>query len=261
MKAEYGHRAIADFNEAVRLDPRNAKAFYNRGSVWTFKGNFDQAIADYSAAIRLNPKDIWAYGNRGAAWASMGEFDQAIADYNEAIRLDPRYARAYHNRGLVRASKGEFDQAIADYNEAIRLNPKHARAPTTPGPGPGKRKASSTWRSPTTTRRSGSIPTMFVHSTPCAAWLRATCFNAAYRDGAQAVASATRACELTGWKNAAALESLGAACAEAGEFTAAVNWQVKALWLYADENGKEKGRSLLELYREKKPYHEEPLAQ
>ena len=94
-------KAIADFNEAIRLDPGYALAYYNRGIAWSDKKDYDKAIADYNEAIRLDPGYALAYNNRGIAWSDKKDYDKAIADYNEAIRLDPGYALAYYNRGVV----------------------------------------------------------------------------------------------------------------------------------------------------------------
>ena len=58
-------KAIADYTEAIRLDPKDAKAYYNRGVAYGEKGERDKAIADFTEAIRLNPKMAWAYIFRG----------------------------------------------------------------------------------------------------------------------------------------------------------------------------------------------------
>ena len=88
------------------------------------------------------------------------------------------------------------------------------------------------------------------------AWVCATCPEARYRDGKRAVASATRACELSEWKEAYMLGTLAAACAEAGDFDAAVKWQTKANALFSDDSDKAKGAAWLKLYRARKPYRE-----
>jgi tetratricopeptide (TPR) repeat protein len=54
------------------------------------KDDHDQAIAEYPRAIKLNPKHAAAYNNRGVAYAAKGDYDRAIADYNEAIDIDPQ---------------------------------------------------------------------------------------------------------------------------------------------------------------------------
>ena len=107
--------AIADYSEAIRLDPKDTDAYKNRGDAYQNKGDYDRAIADYSEAIRLDPKYAGAYNNRGDAYRDKGDNDRAIADYNEAIRIDPKYANAYNSRGAAYRAKGDNDRAIADY--------------------------------------------------------------------------------------------------------------------------------------------------
>ena len=119
-------RAIADFSEAIRLDPNYALASSNRGIAYARKGDNDRAIADFNEAIRLDPKSVLAFANRGIAYGKKGDNDQAIADFNEAIRLDPNYALAFFDRGIAYGKKGDNDRAIADYSEAIRLNSNDA---------------------------------------------------------------------------------------------------------------------------------------
>lgn len=121
-------RAIADYTAAIRLDPAHANAHYNRGNGYSNKGDNDRAIADYTATIRLDPAYANAYYNRGNAFSNKGDRDRAIADYTEAIRLQPANANAYFNRGNAYASKGDTDRAIADYTDVIRVDPAYANA-------------------------------------------------------------------------------------------------------------------------------------
>ena len=100
-----------------------AKIYANRGTEYKNKGDLDRAIADYSEAIRLDPKYVDAYDNRGDAWEVKGDLDRAIADYNEAIRLNPKYASSYFNRGVVREEKRSLQEAVADFETYSQLVP------------------------------------------------------------------------------------------------------------------------------------------
>jgi S1-C subfamily serine protease len=104
----------------------SAFTYLERGKAWRKKGEYDKAINDFDEAIRLEPKNSSAYYNRGFAWHLKKVNDKAIKDYDEAIRLDPTNAFYYCFRGDVWFAKMEFDIAIGDYNAAIRLDPKNA---------------------------------------------------------------------------------------------------------------------------------------
>ena len=157
--------AIADFNEAIRLDPRSAGvAYQGRGRAWCDKKNYDKAIADCNEAIRLDPGYALAYLTRGVVWSDKKDYDKAMADYNEAIRLDPGYARAYNGRGNAWNAKKDYDQAIADYNEAIRLDPGFAHAYNSRGNAWMPRRI-TTRPLPTTTKPSGSTPGLHTPTT------------------------------------------------------------------------------------------------
>jgi Tfp pilus assembly protein PilF len=126
-KKEYG-TALRDLNEAIRLDPENARAYDNRGQVYGEMKNWDLAIQDFDEAIRLDPKCSPAYSNRGRVWGEKKRYDKSIEDFDEAIRLDPKRAMAYSNRAAAWLAIAEYDKAINDCDEAIRLDPKLALA-------------------------------------------------------------------------------------------------------------------------------------
>ena len=111
-------KALADLNEAIRLDQKLASAYLVRGEIWLRKKELDKAIADLNAALGLEPLSA-AYDARGFAWASKTKYDKAIDDYNEAIRLDSATARSYYGRGCAWAAKKEFEKAVIDFDEAI----------------------------------------------------------------------------------------------------------------------------------------------
>ena len=99
----------------------------------------------------------------GQRLVNKKDYDKAIADYNEAIRLDPRFHRL-PQPGRCLDVKKDYDKAIADYTEAIRLDPKDAVAYNNRGDAWTTRRT-TTRRSPTTTKPSGSIPGFLAYPT------------------------------------------------------------------------------------------------
>src|SRR5439155_869351 len=156
----------------------------------------------------------------GNVYSALGDYEQALADFSAAVRLDPHESVAYNNRGNARYFLKDYEHALMDFAEAIRLDPH--------GPVAYNSRAV----------------------------LRATCPDEKYRDGKKALADATKACELTDWKDAETLDTLAAAYAEAGEFEKAVEYSQKAIDL-ADDDDKPDLESRLKLYQERKPYRQE----
>jgi tetratricopeptide (TPR) repeat protein len=123
--------ALADYNQAISLSPKYAEAYINRGNLKLQKLNDTQgALADYNQAISLNPKYAEAYSNRGLLkYEKLNDSQGALADYNQAISLNPKFTTAYNNRGVLKVQKLNDPQgALADYNQAVSLNPKDADA-------------------------------------------------------------------------------------------------------------------------------------
>ena len=79
--------------------PTLAGAYCMRALAYAQKKDLDKAVADYSEAIRLDPNLANAFCGRGLTYAVKGDLDAARADYTEAIRIDPNCADAYCNRG------------------------------------------------------------------------------------------------------------------------------------------------------------------
>lgn len=114
-------RAMADFDEAIRLNPNRAALYRDRALARRLNGDFELAIADYDEAIAHDPKLAAPYHQRGLALAATGDLDRAILSYNTAIRLDPKNAEARLDRGLAFLARGQADDARADFEAALAL--------------------------------------------------------------------------------------------------------------------------------------------
>jgi len=120
-------KAIADCNEAIRLDPKLASAYSNRGIAWGFKKNFDKAIADYNEVIRLVPGNPGAYNALAWIWATCPE--ERLRDGKRAVELathvceltEWKYANPLDTLAAAYAEVGDFEKAVERQEKAIQL--------------------------------------------------------------------------------------------------------------------------------------------
>jgi tetratricopeptide (TPR) repeat protein len=115
------HDSATLWNHVLALDPANYIAWSNRA--WVQQDDA-RALADYGEAIRLNPRYYQAYFNRGNLRHDGGDYAGAAADHGKAIEIRPNDPDAYNNRGWARQALGDWRGAAADYARALELAPR-----------------------------------------------------------------------------------------------------------------------------------------
>ncbi|MCZ8117128.1 MAG: tetratricopeptide repeat-containing serine protease family protein, partial [Microcystis sp. LE18-22.4A] len=113
--------ALAEYNQAIELNPNYAMAYYNRGILYQDLQKYELALSDYSKAIDINPNDAKAYVNRGFIYYNQQKYDLALSDYSKAIDINPNDAKAYNNRGLLYYDLQKYQLALADAEKASEL--------------------------------------------------------------------------------------------------------------------------------------------
>lgn len=94
------------------------------------KEDFNGAKNLFDEAVKLNPDNARAYFGRGTAYNELKQNEQAILDYDKAIELIPNYDVSYANRGNSYLGLTQYERAIADYDKAISINPNDAKLAT-----------------------------------------------------------------------------------------------------------------------------------
>lgn len=252
--------AITHFDAAIRTDPRHADAHWGRGTAFFYKGQHTKALENCSEAIRLDPKHGKAYYVRGYSHQSLGNFDKAIDDYDEAIRLGLQAFDIYNNRGNVHRMRKEYEAAIRDFTTAIKISPDRATVGYT-ARGYAKRGQKDYVGAIKDYEEAIRADPKFSPAYGNYADLLATCPKDAMRDGKKAILLATKACDLSEWKDPFHLSELAAAQAESGNFKDATRLQKNAIELWSNMNPHPDflkfAREQLKLYEEGKPFRGE----
>lgn len=121
-------QAIADYNQAITIDPDYAWAYAGRAETYRWLEQYDKAVADFEKAIELEPEFVWAIAHRGEMYRKLKENEKALADFNKAITLDPNLAWVIASRGELYRIMEQYTYALADLDQAIELNPNYAWA-------------------------------------------------------------------------------------------------------------------------------------
>jgi tetratricopeptide (TPR) repeat protein len=116
------------WTELISTFPDNAAVWSNRGNIRVAQHKLDEAIADFDRAIKLAPKQPDPYLNRGVALEVQGKYEDALKDYNRVLALNPEDPMAYNNRGNARAGQQRWLEALTDYQKATELSPNFAIA-------------------------------------------------------------------------------------------------------------------------------------
>lgn len=188
LRAKEGHtqEAVEHFRAILDFNPNHSEAHMNLGSVLALAGRAPEALPHMRAAAELRQNDAAAWVNLGNTLASLGQFPEAMQAYQKATQIEPENALAHFGAGVIFSAIGRDGPALMAYSRALRTRPNYPQA------------------------------------LDAAAWLLATSADPSIRNGAQAVALARRAAELTGGNDAQVLDTLAAALAETGQFPQAI---------------------------------------
>ena len=115
---------MADLRRAIDLKSDFAFAFFNRGTVYLQKQDYDLAIRDFTSAMRHGPRDIDTFAERGRAWRDKGDYKKAKADFQAALALPAEDKRSKSVqeavRELLRALQEKADLERAEREGAER---------------------------------------------------------------------------------------------------------------------------------------------
>ncbi len=120
--------AVTELREAIRRDPKSARAYSGLGLALRAQRNLPEATAAYQEAIRLDPDLIDAHNGLAVTLANQGQLNDAVSEFREIIRIDPDSAIGYYNLAYALADLDHDVEASAALREVVRINPNHYNA-------------------------------------------------------------------------------------------------------------------------------------
>jgi Flp pilus assembly protein TadD len=119
-------QAFADFNEAIRHDPKYAPGWRGRGIGHREQGNFTESIADLKRAIELGPQDPANYNELAKTYYFTGNPAGALENHLKALEHDPENPNTCNLAAWIMATSQ--DDALRDGHRAVELATKACEA-------------------------------------------------------------------------------------------------------------------------------------
>jgi tetratricopeptide (TPR) repeat protein len=130
---EFGGAIINLFNKALEINPANAQAHYDLGTLLAMQDKEGEAVVHFREAIRLDTNFLMAYCNLATAYLHLGRIDDASTYYLKALARESKrdnnartFLYAHSNLALIYAKEGLNEKALAEYASAVALDPLSA---------------------------------------------------------------------------------------------------------------------------------------
>lgn len=115
--------ALADYDAALKIEPKNENALANRGLMHAYKGDADAAEHDLAAAQAINSRDRVVFHGQGILAQRRNDHEAAYRFYSSALDTDPKDGFALVQRAAASRALGRNEAALTDIDAAIRLFP------------------------------------------------------------------------------------------------------------------------------------------
>jgi tetratricopeptide (TPR) repeat protein len=120
--------AIGQYEEVLRLDPKDVSAPFNLADALLHAGRFEEAVGHFEQALRIDPNDAHAHYNLGVSLVKLGQPGEAIGHFEQALRIKPNNAEAHQILGSVLFDQGKVQEAIGHWEQALEIKPTFAEA-------------------------------------------------------------------------------------------------------------------------------------
>jgi len=277
------------FDRALKLEPDSASALLQRARLRALRGDRPEAIADLDKAIGIAPDEALLLVLRARIHQQSGDSDRAAADLERVLEKTPDHPAALELRALIAADRQDYAAAIRDFRRLVaqrqddvaligQLGMLYLMAKQPRQAIKRFSRALEIDENSFPCRRGRSDAEISIGDHAAAlgdlekalaiqpddpgvlnnlAWLLATSPDEAIRDGQRAIELATKACEITTWKQPHIISTLAAGYAETGDYEKARTYSQQAV---ESEDGAPEVKQQLEgelaSYRAGKPWRE-----
>ncbi len=150
--------ALAEYQTAIKLDPKMVQAYYSMGLLQDKMGQIDAGVDSLKKALVLEPDNSFinydlgvlyakkndyknsalyskkavegvgaefaeAYNNYGYALAQLGQYQESLVAVEQSLKIKPDSAATLDSKGFALYGLGRYEEALKAYTEALKLDP------------------------------------------------------------------------------------------------------------------------------------------
>ena len=128
-------KAVETLQEAIKLDPELAEAYFRLGLAYVAVGKdqeaedaYKKAIEKYKKYLETNKEDAEAHYNMGQAYAGLRLYSEAVREYRQATRLKDDDSDMFYDLGTALSKLAQYDEAVAAFSKSLDIDPNNTRA-------------------------------------------------------------------------------------------------------------------------------------
>ena len=115
-------KALADYNEAIRLKPKETQPYEERAQLFYEQGKYDLASADYRKMVELKPGDVMGYMGLGRNANAQERWEEAIKQFDYVTKLESEYSSGYSFRAESYIGLEKWNEATDDIIKALSID-------------------------------------------------------------------------------------------------------------------------------------------
>lgn len=126
-RAGRAEEALADYRDALQLDPSCPSVFTGRGALYRAMFRLDESLSDFTRALELTPSDPAALAGRGTTRRVMERYGDALTDLQRAVEINPELGWAHAERGWCCLATRQPEAACTAFTRALGHRPDDSR--------------------------------------------------------------------------------------------------------------------------------------
>jgi len=110
------------------INPELSEKHRQAGNQHFKKGEFNLALKEYEEASRRNPKDAKVFNNKATVFVKMLKFNEAMKEVDQCLELDPTFIKAILRKASIYSFNKEYHKAIETFESILKIDANNAEA-------------------------------------------------------------------------------------------------------------------------------------